>query len=249
MLKRLVFLIPLIASILAWELLAYLEIWNPTLFPPPLEAGKALVEMYRSGELWLDITSSASRAAIGYFVGCILGIVVGVVTGRVNWINKILGPLINVLRAFPPVALVPFAITWFGLGEFGKYFLVIWGVFFPVWVNTHVGVSAVDEDMIRVADCLNVVGWRRVMELIVPSAIGHVLAGMQIAIGICFMCVFVAEMAGAYEGLGFRINTSYLIFRVDKMVAALCMLGLMGAVSDFGFRMITRWLFPWTFKN
>ncbi|MDP6098335.1 MAG: ABC transporter permease [Gammaproteobacteria bacterium] len=168
-------------------------------------------------------------------IGCALGVVVGVFTGRVRLADRALGPIVHVLRSFPPVAIVPLAITWFGLAESSKYFLVFWGVFFPVWVNTHAGMAEVNKAYLWAARSLGAKRRHIVLEILVPASIPHILAGMRVAIGICFICVFVAEMAGAYEGVGFKISTSNLIFRVDRMLAYLLVLGAMVyVISDSG---------------
>lgn len=238
--------LPIPVLLLVWEFVARAGIFNRELFPPPSAVWGAFVEMARRGELWTDLLASSRRAAVGYVLGCLAGILTGVFTGRLRIADKALSPIVHILRAFPPVAIVPFAITWFGLAESSKYFLVFWGVFFPVWVNTHAGMSQVDKTYLWAARTLGARRRHIVTEVLLPAALPHVLAGMRVAIGICFICVFVAEMAGAYEGVGFRISTSYLIFRVDKMMACLIVLGVMGSMADQLFKLVTGWVFPWT---
>ena len=239
-------LLPIPLLILFWEIVARSGAFNAELFPPPSAVWGAFVEMARSGEMLGDLGASVRRAVIGYILGCTAGIGVGIATGRVRLLDRTLSPIAHILRAFPPVAIVPFAITWFGLSESSKYFLVFWGVFFPVWVNTHAGMSSVEQSLLWAARSLGASRRYEITEVLLPAALPHVLAGMRVAIGICFICVFVAEMAGAYEGIGFRISTSYLVFRVDKMMASLIVLGALGAVSDKAFSVGTRKLFPWT---
>ena len=95
----------------------------------------------------------------------------------------------------------------------------------------HAGTSQVDQTYIWAARSLGATNRQLIWEVLLPAALPHVLAGMRAAIGLCFICVFVAEMAGAYEGIGFRISTSYLIFRTDKMLASLIVLGVLGACT------------------
>ena len=239
-------ILPVPAVIVIWEMVSRSGAFNPLLFPPPSAVWSAFVEMGQRGELWGDFLASGKRAAVGYALGCMAGVLVGIFSGRVPVADRALGQIVHILRAFPPVAIVPFAITWFGLAESSKYFLVFWGVFFPVWVNTHAGMSRVDRTYLWAARSLGVGRRRVITEVLMPAALPHVLAGMRVAIGLCFICVFVAEMAGAYEGVGFRISTSYLVFRVDKMMAALILLGAMGAISDQVFKLVTAKAFPWT---
>ncbi len=237
--------LPLPAALLMWELVSRSGAFNSQLFPPPSSVWRAFVHACRSGEMLSDVAVSAKRALVGYGLGCVAGILVGIVTGRLALAERALGQIIHVLRAFPPVAIVPLAITWFGLTEGSKYFLVFWGVLFPVWVNTHAGMSYVEETYLWAGRTLGARRKDLITNVLLPAALPQILAGMRVAIGICFICVFVAEMAGAYEGVGFRISTSYLIFRVDKMLASLIVLGAMGAAADQLFKLGTGRLFPW----
>lgn len=238
--------LPIPVLLVIWEVVARTGIFNRELFPPPSAVWLAFVEMARRGELWTDVLASSRRAVVGYFFGCAVGVLAGILTGRLRLVDRALSPVVHILRAFPPVAIVPFAITWFGLSEASKYFLVFWGVFFPIWVNTHAGMAQVDRTYLWAAQSLGAGRRYLVTDVLLPAALPHILAGMRVAIGICFICVFVAEMAGAYEGIGFRISTSYLIFRVDRMLAALIVLGLMGAAADQLFKLLVAKMFPWT---
>lgn len=239
-------LLPVPIVLLVWELVARSGAFNAELFPPPSKVWMAFLEMGKSGLLWSDFLASTKRALAGYLLGCVTGIVVGIATGRVRILDRALSQIIHILRAFPPVAIVPFAITWFGLSESSKYFLVFWGVFFPVWVNTHAGMAGVDKIYLWAARSLGATKRYEITDVLLPAALPHVLAGMRVAIGLCFICVFVAEMAGAYEGIGFRISTSYLVFRVDRMMAALILLGMMGASGDKIFKVLVSKCLPWT---
>lgn len=241
--------LPIPIALVLWEFVTRFGDFNSEIFPAPSAVWSAFLEMARSGELWGDLLASCKRAGVGYLLGSVMGVAIGVATGRVRLLDRTLSQIIHVLRAFPPVAIVPFAITWFGLAESSKYFLIFWGVFFPVWVNTHAGMSSVDKTYLWVARSLGASRRHEITEVLLPAALSHVLAGMRVAIGICFICVFVAEMAGAYEGIGFRISTSYLVFRVDKMLASLLLLGALGSLADKAFKGATGRLFPWTRLN
>jgi ABC-type nitrate/sulfonate/bicarbonate transport system permease component len=236
--------IPLI--LILWEFAAHFQFINTKLFPSFSSVCKALLDMAYSGELFTDVKASTARAVIGYFLGCFVGISIGIATGRIRVVEQLFGQVINMLRSFPPVALVPFAILWMGLAETSKYFLVFWGVVFPVWVNTHAGMTQIEQNYIRAAQLFGAKDIGLISNVLLPAALPHILAGMRVGIGLCFICVFVAEMSGAYEGVGFRISTSYMVFRVDKMLASLIVLGSMGALADRLFKLSVDIIFPWT---
>jgi ABC-type nitrate/sulfonate/bicarbonate transport system permease component len=201
--------------------------------------------MALSGELVEDVRSSLRRVLMGYTCGCALGVSVGLLTGRFWLADATLGSCVQLVRPLPVVALVPFTIILLGLGEIPKYLLVCWATFFPVWINTHLGVKGVDRRLIWAASSLGASRGRILLTVILPAAFGHVAAGMRTALASAFLCLVAVEMAGAFAGLGYRIEASHLIYRLDKMVAALVTLGCLGACSDALFAAFVSWAAPW----
>ena len=228
-----------------WEIFARSEIVNSKLFPGPWNVAHALINWATDGTLISDIGASLTRIFVGLSSGTVLGILVGLGTGRILSLDRSLGSIVNSVRAIPPVALVPLAILWFGISENSKFFLVSWGAFFPVWLNTHLGVRNVARSIEWSARSLGAKGWRFAVGVILPAALPHILAGIRLGIGISYVCVFVAEMTGASKGVGFRIATSHLVFRTDLMLAGMVVLGGLGALTDGVFGVIIRRLFAW----
>ncbi|MEK9135671.1 MAG: ABC transporter permease subunit, partial [Bacteroidota bacterium] len=173
------------------------------------------------------------------------GIIIGLLTGRIAMLRASLEQIIQAVRAVPAISFVPLAIIWFGIGEPAKQFLVAWGAFFPIWLNTHVGATNVDRDYLWAAESLGASKTRILATVILPAALPFISAGLRIGIAMGFICLVAAEMAGAYEGLGFRVTASHLVFRVDKMFVALTVLGVLSAVVDKLFSVAWFRLFPW----
>jgi len=228
-----------------WEALARLGLVNQVLFPGPIAVSRAFLTWARDGTLLSDVRASLERVFMGWAVGGATGIVLGLFTGRLAWANFSVGRIVNTLRAVPPVALVPLAILWFGISESSKVFLVAWGTFFPVWLNTHLGASNVKKSIEWSASSLGVERRQLVFKVILPSSVPSIVAGLRLGIGIAYICVFVGELAGASQGLGFRIATASLVFRADLMVAGLVVLGILGATSDAAFLSLVRRVLPW----
>ena len=243
--RLLVVLLPLPILIIFWELLSRSGIFNIHLFPPPSACLRALIASAMSGELLRDAWYSVQRIVVGYSLGVTIGLIAGICTGRSAIVNATLGQIFHILRPLPPVAMVPLAVLWFGLGEASKYFLIAWGSFFPLWINSHLGISAVDQKYIWAAKSLGASKRSILQEIILPGALPLIIAGMRTSIAIAFICVFVGEMAGAYEGIGFRISMAHLVFRADKMISLLVILGILGAIADWGFTRLVCKLFPW----
>ncbi len=236
---------PLALMIIFWAVASRYSGMNPALLPTPLEVGAALRDLVVSGSLLGDVFWSLRRAALGLVCGGALGLLVGTVTGRVSAFDWLLSPVFNGFRALPPVAIVPLVVVWAGLGEPAKVFVTSWAAFFPVWLNTHAGVSSVDKMIIWAARSLGARNERLLFGVTLPAALPQILVGFRIAISTTLICVIVAEMTGAYAGLGFRLHTSYLVFRVDRMLACMVVLAFIGIGSDRLFNLVASRLFPW----
>ena len=242
-------LLPVPLLLMLWETIARCGYLNEALFPAPSAAFRTFVQMLASGELIKDTLATLARAIAGFFLGSALGVFAGTVTARIRLVDQSLGQIIQLLRPIPPIAMVPLVVVWLGLGEFSKLTIVAWGVFFPVWVNTYVGVSRVEKELTWAAMSLGAGPKRLLFQVVLPAALSHVVAGMRVAVAIALICVVVAEMVGAYVGLGYRINTSYMVFRVDRMIVCLAMLGVLGAILDKLFvRLISKFM-PWYSGN
>lgn len=235
----------ILVFLLMWEAIARAGFASRALFPPPSQVLAAFLELVRSGEMLRDVRISTWRALIGFALGGTAGIIVGLVTGRIEWLDNYCSPVIQLFRPLPPVAIIPLVIVWFGIGEISKIFSIAFAVFFPVWINTHLGAREVPRAFVWSAATMGVNGLAVLPKVILPSALPFVVAGLRTGVSLAFVMVFVSELAGASAGVGYQISVSYLAYRVDRMMAALLVLGLLGATSDI---LLTRFcwrLFPW----
>ena len=164
---------------MAWEVVARSGIVNAVLFPPPSVVAVAVLEWVRSGQFFLDLGASLYRVVTGFVVGAALGIALGVLTGQFALVSSLLSPLFHILRPIPPIAFVPIVILWFGLSETGKLFLVVWGVFFTVWLSTHIGVQKVDRGLIRAAQMLGTPRRQMLQEIVLLGALPTSWSGFE----------------------------------------------------------------------
>ena len=185
------------------------------------------------------------RLVMGYTLGNMVGILLGLLTGRIHWMRDSVGQVMNFLRATPFIVLIPLAILWFGIGEVEKVFLVTWGVAFPVWLNTQAGLSEVETEYIWAAQSLGVRGWRIYRDVFLPSALPFIVAGARIGIATGIFALAAAEMAGAFEGLAFRVFYSHQMFQTEKMMAGIVTLGCFGFLLDRLAVLGIRFLLPW----
>jgi ABC-type nitrate/sulfonate/bicarbonate transport system permease component len=167
------------------------------------------------------------------------------VTGRMRAVADSVSPLIQMFRPLPPVAIVPLIIVWFGIGEMAKVLSIGFAVFFPIWLNTHVGAQHVSTKMIWSASTLTSSKLTMFQKVIFPASLPFIVTGLRQGISLAFVMVFVSELAGASEGIGYQIASTHLAYRIDRMIAALAVLGGSGAAADALFAFCMFWIFPW----
>jgi NitT/TauT family transport system permease protein/sulfonate transport system permease protein len=231
--------------VLGWDLLVRLGAFAPSLLASPADVVDAARQMYSQGTLLDDAAASFRRALSGFLLGSALAIIVGTLTGRSRVARVMLEPTIQVIRPIPAIALVPLAILWFGIGEESKLFLTSLGVFFPVWVNTHAGISSTREDYLRVAACLGAPRHQVFTSVVLPAALPFILTGLRQGIAMSLILIVASEQAGVSEGLGFRLDQARLFSQPDRLLACLFALGIVGALADQLFHRGTRGLVGW----
>lgn len=231
--------LPAPSAVLAkwYQYLLPLEVYNP--------AQGSRWGWYLSGELPRDLWESFYRILMGFAIGAGLALPMGLLMGASRHIYDYLNPLVQVLRPIPPIAYIPLAILWFGLGNPPAVFLIALGAFFPVLMNTIVGVRAVDNIYIRVGKNLGAGPVLMFRKIIVPAAMPYILSGIRIGIGTGFICMIVAEMIAVNNGLGYRILEAREYFWSDKIIAGMFTIGLLGLAIDTVVSRLNNYLLRW----
>ena len=229
-----------------WELFSRLSKLSISLFPPPSWVVQEFWRMVQSGMWFNDVFVSSKRVVTGFLTGASIAIITGLMTGRIAVVRALLEPVIQLLRPIPSIAWVSISIFWFGLGESSKLFLISYGVFFHVWLNTHIGVSTVDPILLRAARSLGAKGRRLFFEVILPAGLPFIIAGLRSGVAVAFIVVVAAELTGASAGVGFRISHSRELFRADRMMVGLMTLGVLGGTADLIFSRLSKRLVFWS---
>jgi NitT/TauT family transport system permease protein len=228
---------PLLVVIKWWQYLAPAEPFDPA-------QGSRLSWLF-SGELIGDALASLERVLLGFFMGVGLALPLGLLMGTSERVYALMNPMVQVLRPIPPIAYIPLAILWFGLGNPPAVFLIIIGSFFPVLINTIAGVRHVDSIYLRAARNLGAGPLTVFTRVIVPAATPYILSGMRIGIGTSFIVVIVSEMIAVNNGLGYRILEAREYFWTDKVMAGMFTIGLIGLFIDAGMTRINNYLLRW----
>lgn len=218
------------------------EILDVLLHPAePLLGGQSLIG---------NTLASIREVLTGFCCAAAAGVTAGLLIGASKEANAYFNPLIQVLRPVPPIAWMPFAIAWFGIGFHSVIFIIFMGAFFPILVNTVEGVHGVRRSWIDVADMLHATSFERMKSVIVPGALPVIWTGLRVAFGIAWMCVVAAEMLpGTSEGLGFLIMYAYNLGQLQVIGAGMVVIGVIGLFSDILFKAGQERFFKWQGKE
>lgn len=236
------FFISFILFLIIWHFLVIIFNVNQILFPTPISVFYSFKD---SKEIFSDILISLYRIFFGVLGGFILGIIFGIFTGKIKIINETIGQIANFFRFIPRLALVPLFLVWFGIGEGAKIFTLMWTIFFPVWISTHNGIWNLEKKYLLVAKSLNVKKLFLFRDILVKGSLGYILNGARIGVDFAFSVLIVAEMLGAYSGLGYRIFHLQSVYRIDRMVGYILTLGALGFIVDRLVLKLAKKLTPW----
>src|SRR5581483_1292493 len=233
---------PILASALLLAFWHFCVIWTATrIFPSPLDVERGMAELLRQNVLWADIGDSLRRVAIGFGAAAGLGIPLGLTLGWYPAANQVVNPAMQILRPISPIAWIPVAIIFFGVGDHAAIFLIFLGAFFPIVVACVDGVSNVPSMSRRAGRNFGLAPWQLLLRVIFPAALPRILVGLRIALGIAWLVVVAAEMIAVDSGLGYLIiDARNSGKRYDLVVAAMLLIGIIGLALDLGFRRLEK---------
>jgi NitT/TauT family transport system permease protein len=233
---------PVLAAALLLAAWHYSVVWTGTkVFPSPLSVEKGLAELFHKHVLWADIGDSLRRVAVGFGAAVILGIPLGLTLGWYPALNQVCNPVLQILRPISPIAWIPVAIIFFGIGDNAATFLVFLGAFFPIVVACVSGVSSVPSIYRRAGRNFGLSPAQILTRVVFPAALPQILIGLRIALGIAWLVVVAGEMIAVDSGLGYLvIDSRNSGKRYDLVVAAMLLIGLIGLALDMGFRQIEK---------
>ena len=229
----------LVLAFLIWQLLSTF-IFNPFLIPPPLEVIRTAIPMIMSGEIFADVSISMSRILVGFFSGSLIGVIFGVLLVRIRVLYELLDPIMELLRYLSPTAMIPIAVIWFGIGEMSKYFLIFWGTFFIVLINTTAGVWRAPITRQRAAECLGANRLQIFLMVVIPSAVPYIVTGMRVAMASSFMSIIPAEILAADSGIGYLLQKSSMLLQTNRIFVALLTICILGFAVDRLFRFFVQ---------
>jgi NitT/TauT family transport system permease protein len=245
------FLIPLVL-ILIWQGLSSIQIIPSYKLPSPVEILLGFRDLLMIGVppgnlLHNHVLYSLYRVALGYAIAALLAIPLGLLMGWSPGFLRMIRPLFELVRPIPPLAWIPIAILWFGIGIKSAAFIIFLGAFFPILLNTISGVLSIHPILIEAARTLHAREKDIFLKVLLPGAVPSIFVGMRIGIGIGWMTLVAAEFTGVKEGygLGYMIMTARDIQRPDEILAGMLVIGVIGLLIDIGLRAIESKMIKW----
>jgi ABC-type nitrate/sulfonate/bicarbonate transport system permease component len=230
-----------LAIVIVWQ--GVIAIFNPTdaLLPSPVATAGTIWSLMETGELFVHIWASLSRVLSAWVLAAMIAIPLGLLQGSNRRFESVFDPVVELFRPISPLAWIPLAILWFGIGETGKIFIIFIATFFPILLNTVSGVKSVDPVMIRAGQILGCdTSFKLFIKVILPAAMPTILVGLRIAFGTGWAAIIAAELVAAQDGLGYLISDGMEILRSDLVLAGMVVIGVLGVMIDSIFRLVGR---------
>ncbi len=220
-------------GIVLWQVYTQSHWQRQGLIPAPLDIGRTMLNTFASGVLLQNIISSLWRVLLGFGAACILAILLGTLLGYYKHVSPLFTPLIELMRPIPPIAWIPLAILWFGLGNQAAIFIVAVGAFFPIFVNTFSGVRLVNRQHFMAARTLGANTFTVIGEVLLPAALPQMLTGIRLGAGSAWASVIAAEMIGTRDGLGYAIQLNRTMLEIESVFVNMLTIGLIGWVLNW----------------
>lgn len=228
-----------------WQTAVSAGLISPLFLPSPAAIMRTFAALALSEQLLHHLLVSMGRAALGFLIGGASGLLLGIVTGLFRKAQYVLDPSIQVLRLVPHLAVAPLIILWFGFGETSKIAIIVSGSFFPLYINTFLGIRNVDNKLFEVAKVLSFSPFRRLTRLVLPAALPDILLGVRTSLAVSWIGLVVAELIGSQSGIGFLINEAKQNSETTVIFVGIIIFAVVGKLIDSLMRGLERRLLRW----
>lgn len=227
-----------VVLVAAWDLaIRFFKVPN-FILPTPLAVVESLQRGYVEGLYWKHFFFTLQSMLFGYLLGCTLAFVLGCLFAESRTVERMFLPYVVALQSMPKVALAPLIIVWFGFGLESKIVMVALVCFFPMFINTAVGLKQTNPALLDLMHAFSASRWHILTRIKIPSAAGHIFAGLQIAIVLGLIGAVVAEFVSSTRGLGHLISAAAVNLETNTMFAALASLAVLGVAGSLAIRFL-----------
>lgn len=242
--------VALLVAIGMWFLLSRLGVVSGGRFPTPTDVARAAQQLmnppgYAGGTLWQHVLQSCRLVLMGFTVAVCTGVPIGLLMGASRRVDAVIGPIFSLLRPIPPLAWIPLAILWLGLGDAAKIFLIWVSAFTPSLINTYAGVRNVDPTLLEAARSHGARHHHLLRDVLVPGALPMIFTGLRLSLQTSWMTLVAAELVGAFTGLGKVLSNAALDLNPGMILFAMLWVGLLGAVMTKALERLEGRVMPW----
>lgn len=236
--------------LVVWHLLtAVFGVISAARFATPAEVGAALqqiaVEGYGNARLHEHVLRSVLLVTMGFVVASSVGVALGLAMGASRAVEAFVNPIFLVLRPIPPLAWIPLAIVWLGLGDAAKMMVIFVSAFVPSVINSYTGVRQIDKPIFEAAAMLDITGWRYWREVLVPGALPSIFTGLRLSLQASWTTLVAAELVGAVAGLGTILNQAAQDIYPAMILVGMISVALCGWLMTMGLGWIEQRVMPW----
>ena len=231
--------------VVVWQGLFYLGLLNPILLPAPSQIAVTFWDLLKTGALPRHIGISILRVLEGFGIAALLGLGLGTAIGLSRTLDRWTDLIIQVVKPIPPIAWIPLAILWFGIGEQSKVYIIFLGAFFPIIINTIDGIRQTDHKFVEVARILAVPRFKFVRQVVLPGALPAIMTGLRVGLMVAWMCVVAAELIAASSGIGYLIMDARQLSQSDVVLVGMITIGVIGKLMDSLIKRVESRLIRW----
>jgi sulfonate transport system permease protein len=228
-----------------WQAASELGYIRPILLPPPTKVAVTFAALVANGDLARHLGISLLRVLEGFAVAAAIGLPLGIGIGLSRTLDRMTDLIVQLVKPIPPIAWIPLAILWFGIGEGGKVFIIFLGAIFPILVNTVDGIRQTDHRFVELARILEVSRSRFILRVVLPGALPSIMTGLRLGVVVAWICVVAAELIAASSGLGYLIMEARQLMQTDQVLVGMITIGAMGKLLDVVLRAAERRLITW----
>jgi sulfonate transport system permease protein len=229
----------------AWWLATGVGHVSSTTLASPPDVARTAGDLISNGQLPQAMLVSVRRVALGLLIGVSAGTIFALVSGLFQVGERLVDPLMHMLRTMPALALVPLFVLWLGIGEMPKVLLVAFGVTFPIYLNLHAGIRAVDARLIEAGRVYGLSRWGLIREVVLPGALPSWLVGLRYSLAIAWIVLVASEQINATTGIGALMNNAENLLQTNVMLVGLLVYSVLGVLSDVIVRLLERWTLSW----
>lgn len=235
--------------LLLWTVLSHSSLVKPGYLPTPESLWSTFVDLLQNGyqgqPLSAHIGASLLRTLAGFFAGVLVGVPLGLFTGYNRRAGAMISPIMAFIRPIPPIAFIPMAVLYFGLGELGKVVLIFFVSFNYVQANAQAGAANFPIAYRRASESLGLTRWQTFARIVLPGALPQIFTGLKVALALSWAVVVAAELVGAQSGLGFMISDAALLFRIPVVFIGIVLIGAIGLIMNFSLNWVEARIVHW----